>query len=495
MALRHKGTSVKFPKLKGAMEQRPPFVFLVVLALVLIAAIIVYFYRAGLPRAPLMPKEMKYMGETTLWGNFTVKRYTLPNGLTILIGRIPNSPVFAYQTWFKVGSRNEREGRSGLAHLFEHLMFKGTKNYAEGEMDRIMEERGSDPNASTFFDWTYYRQALPSSKENIELVARFEADRMVNLILDQKQLDSEREVVLNERRFRIDNDVQGKMYEQLYALSFEHHHYHWPIIGWAEDLKAASLADCTDFYRAYYAPNNAVITVIGDLNENEILYFIEKYYAPLASQKLPEVLIPKEPEQKKEKRNVIQFETPAEKLLLGYRIPENRHRDLASIEVLDAILFKGKSSRLYRTLVFDKGIASEIESWVGFMIDPGLYEIQINMRAPQKGMDAEKTIDAELERIQKESVTEDELEKAKNMLDAEFFRELVSNEGKARALGTFEVVAGDFAYLGEYRKRVRAVSVEDVLRVANRYLAQKNRTVISVLPKTRLTSPTFRSGM
>ena len=200
--------------------------------------------------------------------------FRLGNGLKVILVRDPSAPVFAYQTWFAVGSRHEREGITGIAHLFEHLMFNQTENHPPGELDRLIETAGGDTNAATWVDWTYYRDNLP--KAELPLAVELEADRMAHLTLGDKQVESEREVVANERRFRVEDDVDGFFNEELYKAAFTTHPYHWPTIGWMRDIEAISIEDCRAFYRTYYAPNNATVVLVGDVDEDGALALIER---------------------------------------------------------------------------------------------------------------------------------------------------------------------------------------------------------------------------
>ena len=190
--------------------------------------------------------------------------------------RDPSAPVFAYQTWFAVGSRHEREGITGIAHLFEHLMFNQTETHPPGEFDRLIETAGGDTNAATWVDWTYYRDNLP--KAELQLAVELEADRMAHLTLGETQVESEREVVANERRFRVEDDVDGFLNEELYKAAFTTHPYHWPTIGWMRDIEAISIDDCRAFYRTYYAPNNATVVLVGDVDEEAALELIDEHY-------------------------------------------------------------------------------------------------------------------------------------------------------------------------------------------------------------------------
>src|SRR5262245_54692377 len=208
--------------------------------------------------------------------SLTVRMHRLENGLQVILLRDPAAPVFAYQTWFAVGSRHEKEGTTGIAHLFEHLMFNQTETLAPGEFDRKLETVGGETNAATWVDWTYYRDNLPQAE--LPLVVALEADRMAHLVLGDKQVESEREVVANERRFRVEDDVDGFLNEELFKLAFTVHPYHWPTIGWMKDIHAISIDDCRAFYRTYYAPNNATLVVVGDVDEERVLALVEQHY-------------------------------------------------------------------------------------------------------------------------------------------------------------------------------------------------------------------------
>jgi zinc protease len=207
-------------------------------------------------------------------GGPRVLRYRLENGLTILLLRDRSAPVCAYYTWFSVGSRHEKEGKTGLAHLFEHLMFNETENYKAGEFDRKLEESGAESNAATWVDWTYYHEAVP--KDRLPLAVKLEAERMARLVLREPQVKSEKEVVANERRYRVDDDVEGAANELLYKTAFTRHPYHWPTIGWMADIVGFSPEDCGRFYKTYYAPNNAVVVVVGDFVEERLLGLMQK---------------------------------------------------------------------------------------------------------------------------------------------------------------------------------------------------------------------------
>lgn len=427
--------------------------------------------------------EVFEVDSITFGEGLTAKKFRLSNGLKILVLEDPSAPVFAYHTWFNVGSRNEREGITGIAHLFEHLMFKETKNLKEGEFDRILEEQGGNINAATYVDWTFYRESLP--KEAFRLLPSLEADRMRDMILNDRQVSSERDVVANERRFRVDNSPSGAMYEELYEKAFTRHPYRWPVIGWMKDIQSIRLEDCIRFYGTYYSPNNAVLVVVGDLKTEEVLREINKAYGPIPPAKIPPESIPEEPPQNGERRSKMKQTIPAEKILIGYRIPNALHPDYAAMEVAHAVLFDGKSSRLYRRLITDAQIASEASGWVNQTKDPGLYVIDVSMKPKHKVGEAEKIVYEELERLSKEEVPERELEKAKNRLETSFWGNFKTVDNKAQALAFYEVVAKDYRKLFDEVKNYRSVTPADVRRVAGAYYGSENRTVVTAAPLSK----------
>src|SRR5271165_2080564 len=230
------------------------------------------------------------------FGGDTMHRWRLGNGLAVLFLEDTSAPVATYHTWFKVGSRHEHPGKTGLAHLFEHLMFNETENLPAGTFDRKLEENGAETNAATWVDWTYYYESLPADR--IKLAVKLEAERMARLVLREPQVASEKEVVANERRFRVDDDVEGAAGEILYKTAFVKHPYRWPTIGWMEDIQGFTPEDCAEFYKTYYAPNNATVVVVGDVRERDLLLAIRDAYASIPAQDIPPEDIDPEPPQR-----------------------------------------------------------------------------------------------------------------------------------------------------------------------------------------------------
>ncbi len=433
---------------------------------------------------PYTPKPIAQPGtdeEVPLVGSYKVHRYTLENGLRLLVVEDHSSPTFAYQTWFKVGSRDEIPGRTGLAHLFEHMMFKETKNLKDGEFDRILEANGAEgENAFTSRDYTAYVQEMPSDK--LELLMKLESDRMVNLVVNEKAFKTEIEVVQNERRFRNENSPDGTMYQEIFNEAFVKHPYHWPVIGYQEDLQAMTAQDALDFYRKYYSPNHATVVVVGDVKPSQVHSLAKKYYGSLASQQPTPHLIEAEPPQESARRKKLKLNIQVEKLLIGYHIPGVLNSDTAAIQVLQTIMTGGKSSRLYRALV-DTGIASITDAYELEDKDPSLMILVTNLQKGKKATLTESAINKEIARLSKEPVSAQELERAKNRIAFSFYESMNTNNEKARFLGHYEAVSGDFAQGLELYRKIPMVTAAEVQEAARKYLDPKNRTVITGVNK------------
>lgn len=414
------------------------------------------------------------------YGSALIEEYALGNGLQILIWEDRAAPVIAYQTWFKVGSRHEKKGKTGIAHLFEHLMFKATANHAEGQFDILMEERGAQTNAATWVDWTYYHEKLPAG--NLALAVSMEADRMENLALESDSLESERDVVKNERLGRVDNDPDGKAYEALYRVAFEEHPYGCPTIGWMEDIEGLSLEDCLGFYRSYYAPNNAVVCVVGDVSTREALELIQGHYGHMKRQEISQHPIPTEPEQTQERRLQLEQPIESEKLILAYHIPEVTHADHPALCVLNEILSDGESSPLFQKMVKELEIATDTWGWIASFHDPGLWEIGVSLLPGKQAKDAEKAADELFTSILSNGVTVRALEKAKNGMEAGTLRMMAGTSPRARGLGEAAVIQGRWQCFFEESVLLQNVTIEDVARVASKYLRKENRTVLYTLP-------------
>lgn len=429
-------------------------------------------------RAPLA--HVTFEGEVEFGPAMKVRRWRMGNGLRVLLLPDHAAPVVSYHTWVRVGSRDEKPGKTGIAHLFEHLMFNETTHLAAGEFDRTLEENGAESNAATWVDWTYYHESLPASK--LGLAAKLESDRLHNLVLRDKQVGSEKEVVANERRYRVDDDVEGAVNELLYQTAFEKHPYHWPTIGWMPDIQGFTTADCEAFYKTYYAPNNVTVVAVGDFTEEGALRILQDHYGALPPAQIPERKLPAEPVQAAEKRLTVKKPTTTEKVMLGYKGPSLSDPDHVPLTVLNEILFGGRGARIHKALVQKKELVTELRGWVSTFADPGLYEMYLAGRGTHTAAELEAALEHELDLVRKHGVTDDEIERAKSRLELSFLQGLETANGKAEQIGFYDTMLSDagagFSRLAAYR----SVTNADVKAVANKYLVAAHRTTVVVQP-------------
>jgi zinc protease len=413
--------------------------------------------------------------------NLDIKEHKLDNGLTILTLEDHSAPIVSYQVWFKVGSRNERPGITGISHLFEHMMFKGSKNIKPEEHAKLVQANGGVLNAWTSNDNTTYFENLPADK--LELAVRLEAERQVNLNITPENLTSEREVVKEERRLRTDNSPFGAVIEQLYAAAYTAHPYHWPVVGWMSDLDAITLEDCQEYYRTHYAPNNATVALVGDFKTEEAVALVKKYYGDMKAQPLGPPVKTVEPPQTGERRVMVHKIAQTPMFVAGYHIPDVNHADIVPLKVLAKILFEGQSSRAYKKLVYEKQIAINVGGGVDEQIDPGLFYVYATAKPGKTAADVEAELYPELERLTTELVTDQELQKAKNQLEADFYYGLQSVSSKASRIGFSQAIAGDYRIFFNEGEKIQAVTKDELLRVAQQYLTEKNRTVAILVPE------------
>jgi zinc protease len=420
--------------------------------------------------------------QTTAFGPaLSVEAFRLGNGLRVLVCEDHSAPVVAFHTWYRVGSRHERVGKTGLAHLFEHLMFNETENLPAGELDRRLEEAGAESNASTWLDWTQYNIAVP--KDRLPLVVRLESERMRRLVLRDPQVTSEKEVVANERRYRVDDDVEGAVNELLWATAFEKHAYRWPTIGWMPDIEGFTTEDCRDFYDTYYAPNNATLVVVGDVSERRVLELVVKAYGSIPPSTIPVEDVQPEPPQLAERRVEVQKPTATEKLVVGYHSPALGDFDHPALSLLCEVLFGGRASRVYRRLIRQLELAVDVHAFVGPFHDPGLFEIFASAREGKTAAELLTILDEELNRVRVSPVTAEELERAKARLELSLVGGLETVEGKASTIGFYDTVVGRPAAAFERLQATATLTASDLLRVARRYLGPESRSVIVVRPQ------------
>jgi zinc protease len=425
--------------------------------------------------------RLEHEGTLPLGPAMAVQRFRMGNGLTVLTSVDASAPVVSYHTWFAVGSRHEKPGKTGLAHLFEHLMFNETEKHPAGSFDRTLEEAGAESNAATWVDWTFYHESIP--KDRVGLVIELEAERMSKLVLREPQVTSEKEVVANERRYRVDDDVEGAVSELLYKTAYTRHAYSWPTIGWMADIEGFTTDDCAAFYRTYYAPNNATVVVVGDFRERDLLAKIQKAYGALPSAEIPIEDVYPEPPQTEERRLTVKKPTATDKLAIAYHGPAFGDVDHVPLTMLGEVLFSGRSSRVHRALVQEGEIATDLRGWVSTFRDPGLFEIYATARPGKTAAELLAAFDRELARVVAEPVTEAELEKVKAKVELALVQSLETASGKAEQIGFYHTVLGDpggaFARLEAYRRTTRS----DLLRVARRYIVDSRRTIIEVHPE------------
>ena len=424
---------------------------------------------------------------------------TLPNGLKVILLENPKAPLVTFQVWYRVGSRNEEWGKTGLSHVLEHMMFKGTEKVGAEEFLRIIQENGGNFNAFTSYDYTGYYENL--SSDRIQVAIDLESDRMQNLILRQEDFLTERMVVVEERRLRTEDNPRAFLLEQMMATAFQIHPYRWPIIGWMEDLSRLTLEDLKSYYRTYYNPVNAFLVVVGDFKKGEILPKIEKAFGSYVKGIVPNQDRAKDPPQIGERRISVKKEAQLPFLVMGYHVPNLRDPDSYVLEVIVAILSAGKSSRLYQSLVREKRLVLSADAEHSLLShDPSLFYISADLLPGKEVAEVEKALDQEVERLQKEPVGEKELEKAKNQLEAAFIYGQDSLFYQAILLAHYEISL-DWRAIDSYLPSIRKVSAEDIQRVAKRYLVPDNRTIGILVPqppkevKPMLSVPTIKEKM
>lgn len=464
-----------------------------------------------------------------------VHEHILDNGIKLLMLEKHDVPIVSLRIVYKVGSVNERPGITGASHLFEHMMFKGTKIFGIKDFDkerpllkredeimaeiRLEKSKGSKAdkdklaqlenelnevwleqrelivkdemwgiylkngatglNASTGNDATYYYCNLPSNK--LELWAFMESDRMQNLVL--REFYSERDVVMEERRLRTDNSPFGLLIEQLNAATYTAHPYGWPVIGWMSDLENIKKEDVAKYFEQYYTPNNAVLVVVGDINPDDIIVLIEKYFGGIPRQPPPPKVTTVEPEQRGERRIFVEYDANPV-LAIAYHKPAIGHPDQYVMDVIEAVLSNGRTSRLYKSLIEDKRIAVSANAYGGPSKYADSFIFFCTPRNPHTVEEVEAELYVELEKLKTTPVTEHELQKIKNQLEASFIRSLESTSGLASEIASYEAIYG-WRYINTLVEKTLSVTPEDIIRVANKYFTKTNSTVAILVKKKK----------
>jgi zinc protease len=431
-------------------------------------------------RAIMLAAALTVFATTSFALGLNVTEKVLPNGLKILLKEEHKAPVVTFQIWYRVGSRNERLGTTGMSHLLEHMMFKGTKEHGPKTFSQTVQRNGGNDNAFTSKDYTAYFETFAADRIGISL--DLESDRMQHLLIEPKEFLSEREVVKEERRMRYEDDPVNTMVEQMMSVAFSAHPYQWPVIGWMADINSITRDELYNHYRTYYAPNNATIVVVGDFDTKTLLPRIEKYFGPIPKGPAVPAVTAVEPKHLGERRVIVKKQAELPAVFAGYNVPTLKQPDSYALEVLQGILSSGKSSRLYKSLVYEKQLALYAGGdYDNISADPNLFYIYAGVMPGKTTEEVERALYAEVDKLQNELVTDEELQKAKNQIEASFIMGQDSIFYQAMLLGEFETVA-DWKLLEKYVDSIHAVTREDVMRVAKEYFNEDNRTVGILIP-------------
>ncbi|CAM1343166.1 M16 family metallopeptidase [Tenacibaculum aestuarii] len=413
------------------------------------------------------------------------EEYDLNNGMHVILHQDNSAPVVTVAVMYHVGSKDEETGKTGMAHFYEHLLFTGTKNIGRGEWNKIEAANGGTGNANTNWDRTYYYETFPSN--NLQLGLWMESERLLHPIIDQKAVDTQNEVVKEEKRQRMDNAPYGKIiYGDVYNHIFDKHNYGRPMIGYIKDLDAATLAEFQDFYNKWYMPNNAVLVVAGDFEKASTKKMIKDYFEPIPARTLAKRVKVVEPERTQEKR-VKEYDSniqlPA--ILLAHKTPSMKERDAKVLDVISTILSNGKSSRLFKKLVDDKKKALQVFSFARTLEDYSVYNIGAIPLGETSLDDLIKEMDEEIEKLQTELISDRDLQKVRNKFENQFVASNSSIQGIANSLARNYMLVGDTNQINKELEVINSITKEEIRDVAKKYLAKNRRVVIEYLPKKK----------
>lgn len=412
--------------------------------------------------------------------NIPIQEHMLKNGMKVLVAEDPSIPNVAMYTFFRVGSRNEHEGITGISHFFEHMMFNGAKKYGMGDFDRTMERGGGENNAYTSNDLTVYQDWFPAPL--LETIFDLEADRVEHLAFDPKIIASERGVVYSERRTSVDNNNFGILYEQMQAAAFTAAPYHWPVLGWPSDIESWTIDDLKSYFSMGYSPSNATMVVVGGVKAEEVFRLADKYMASIPAHDPPPPVRTKEPDQLGERRIYVNKIAQLPIFYAGYHAVDAKSPDFYVFSLIHNLLTTGQSSRLYDAIVSRQQLAISVNTFQEPTIDPSLFIVFAQPRQGIKSEAVEAAIDTEIEKLAKEGPSAKELEKAKNQAIAAYYRELRSINGRAQAIGQYEVLFGDYHQLGSVEQQYQKITIADIQRVLKKYMIPTNRTVAILVP-------------
>jgi zinc protease len=409
-----------------------------------------------------------------------VQEFVLDNGLKVLLLEDHKSPAVTFQVWYRVGARNEKDGKSGLAHFLEHMMFKGTPTTGPEEYSRIIAKNGGRSNAFTSSDMTVYFATMSRDKIGIQL--ELEADRMANALLGDAYFEAEKKVIQEERRLRTEDNPASALSEVASAVAFTIHPYRRPVVGWMEDIQNLTRQDLVDFYKLYYAPNNALIVVTGDFSSEEILPKIKAAYGKIPRGAPPPKVDVVEPQQRGERRVILKKEAELPLVLMFYHAPNLKSPDNFALDVLSVVLAGGRSSRLHHELVYQKQLVRGVDAdYSSVSVDPMGFSVSAQLLPGVQPALVEREIERLLEKIKTELIDERELQKAKNQIESAFVFAQDSIFGQAMKIGYYEI-AGGWRQMNGYLDGVRKVTREDVQRIARRYLDPDHRTIGTLVP-------------
>ena len=401
----------------------------------------------------------------------------LDNGLQIVaIPMDNNTNVVSVDVFYKVGSRNEMMGKSGIAHMLEHLNFKSTKNLKAGEFDEIVKGFGGVNNAGTSFDYTHYY--IKTSSKNTDKSLELFSELMQNLTLNDEEFQPERDVVAEERRWRTDNNPMGYLQFRVFNNTFVYHPYHWTPIGFMDDIKNWTIEDIKDFHSTYYQPQNAIVVVAGDIKKDDVFSYVEKHFKDIKNTKeIPSSVHTVEPKQDGERRAIINKESNVQMLAMTYHIPNFEHEDQIALSALSQLLSSGKSSILQKVLVDEKRLANSVYAYNMELKDPGVFMFMAVANENVDALKIEKEILDIISKIQKGEIKEKELDKLKINTKADFIYSLESSSDVASLFGTY-LVRDNIKPLLEYEANLEKLKVEDIVNVAKKYLVKENSTTL-----------------
>lgn len=411
--------------------------------------------------------------------NFT--EYDLPNGLHVILHEDHSTPIVAVSVLYHVGSKNEKPERTGFAHFFEHLLFEGSANIARGEFDDYIQKAGGTNNANTSWDRTFYYEVLPSNQVGLGLW--LESERMLQAKVEEVGIETQRQVVKEERRQRIDNQPYGTVLEESMKRAYRNHPYKWPIIGYMEHLDAAQEADYKQFYAEYYVPNNATLSLAGDINIEEAKALITKYFAGIPKKKEPYRPHIVEPELGGEVRDTIFDNIQLPAVIQTYRIPAQGTPDYYAVTMLGQLLSQGESSRLHKALIDEQQKALFVGSFPLSLEDPGVSIAFGICNGGVDPKDLEMSMDAEVTKVQNELISETEFQKLRNQVENDFITTNETVQGIAESLANYHTYFGDANLINTEIDRYMKVTREDIQRVAKKYFTKNNRVVLYYLPK------------